>query len=125
DEVFVVDPRHELAAVAEAAAETAADQADERIEHTARIGAQGHRGAQRDLSRALGDRLRERLLPRQRDVDAEPPRARRGCLTTAEDTGSLVVRRVVAVRVNRRGARLEPDARRLSRARDRLGDDAG
>src|SRR5262245_54550758 len=52
-EVLVVDPRHELPAVAGLAAETSPYQGPERIEHTVRIWTQRHGRTQRDLPRAL------------------------------------------------------------------------
>ena len=46
--------------------------------------------------------------------------ARRIDLVAPNDPGGLVVRRVEAVRVNRRRARLKPDSRRTLRPRDRF-----
>ena len=50
DEVLVVNPRHELPAVAGAAAEAVARQAEERVEHASRVRTQRHRRPQRNLS---------------------------------------------------------------------------
>ncbi len=75
DEVLVVNPRHELPAVAGAAAEAAACQPEERVEHASRVRTQGHRRPKRHLPSAVGHGFVERALPRTCDVDAESPGA--------------------------------------------------
>jgi hypothetical protein len=64
----------------------------------------------------------ELLFPRARHADAETPRVGHAWLVAAEDAAMLVVRRVVAVRIDRRRARLQPDRWRIDACRDRSAD---
>src|SRR5262249_30448741 len=76
------------------------------------------------LSRAWRDRLLEHTLPRRGHVDAEAPGIRRSRLQATDDARGLVIGRVVAVSVDRRGAHLQPDTRWPRRRRDGIADDA-
>src|SRR5688572_2186247 len=106
DEVFIVDPGHELAAVPGAAAKAATYQSDQRVEHSTRIRAQRHRRPERHLSRSRRNGFIERLFPCPCDVDAEPPSTRRGGFRPAEPTGRFIVRLIVSMRINRCGTGL-------------------
>jgi hypothetical protein len=78
-----------------------------------------------DLARRGDDSLIERGLPRAHDIDAETPRLRCVGFGSTDDAGGLIVRRVVPVRVDRRRARLEPDAWWFLAASDRGAHRAG
>jgi hypothetical protein len=123
-EVVVVDPGDVLAPVPGGAAQAAAHEPEQRVEDAAGVGAHHHRRAHRDLARRGRLGLLERSLPRPRDVDAEAPGLRRARLVAAEPAAALVVGRVVGVRVDRRGAGLEPEAGRALRLGDRAAEDA-
>ena len=66
----------------------------------------------------------ERAFPRARDVDAETPGRRGARFVAAENAGVFVVRTVVAMRVDRGGARLQPHSRLSRSVRNRLTDNA-
>ena len=57
DEIALVDPRHELPAVAGASAEPAAHEPEQHVEHAAAVRAHDHRRAQQHLPRARRRRL--------------------------------------------------------------------
>ena len=94
------------------AAQAAADQAQEHVEHAAAVRAHRHRRAQQHLARVRRIGLVGGRFPGAGHVDAEPPGVRGVRLVAAEDAGGLVVGGVVAVGVDRGGAGLQPDARR-------------
>src|SRR5439155_5396886 len=123
-EVAFMDPGHELPAVACATTKTKRRETPQDAESAAGIRSHDHGHPHRDLARPARGGLGQRGLPRARDVDAEPPRARCVWFGSADDTGELIVRRVVAVRVQRGSARLEPYAWRPRRTGDRCGDGA-
>ena len=88
----VVDPRDVLPAVAARAAEAAAHEAEQHVEHAAAVRA--HRpspSAARPCACAGVDAPSAARLPGRRDVDAEPPRVGRVRLGAADDAGRLVV----------------------------------
>src|SRR4029077_15924225 len=91
DEVLVVDPRHELAAVTGPAAKAMARQREERVEYAARIRTQRHGRSKGNLPGSIGRGLLEGLFPRPRDVDAESPRAWGVRFAAAKNAGVLVV----------------------------------
>src|SRR5687767_12754373 len=101
-----MNPRHELSPVAGTATEAVACQPEERVEHASRVRAQGHRGPQCNLSSSINNSVLECALPCPRDVNAESPGVWRVRLVAAENARALVVRPVVSMRVDRRGARL-------------------
>jgi hypothetical protein len=106
-----------LTAIAGGPAEAAANETGERVEHAPNIRTHDHRGPERNLSRPRRGCLFERPLPRARDVNAEAPRPRRVRLVAAEHARALVVVSIVGVPVDRRGAGLQPRARRSRRSR--------
>jgi hypothetical protein len=73
DEVVMVNPRHELASVTGTAAEAAACQAEERVEHASRVRTQGHSGPEGHLPSSIRSGFLEGALPRACDVSAESP----------------------------------------------------
>src|SRR5205085_11009171 len=64
----------------------------------------------------------ERGFPGASDVDAEMPRRGHVAFIAADDAAGLVVGGIEAMRVDRRGRRLQPDMRRIGGARDGLAD---
>src|SRR3954463_2126460 len=64
-----------------------------------------------------------RFLPRAGDVDGKAPCLGHAGFVAPENTRKLVIRGVVAVRVNSGGARLEPNTRRMNRAGNCFADD--
>src|SRR5262249_37821281 len=87
------------------------DEPEQYVEDPASVGAHRHRRPEQHLASVGNDGLVGGLLPRLGNVDAESPGVRRVGLCAAENAARLVVRRVVAVCVDRGGARLKPDAR--------------
>src|SRR6266446_2013065 len=124
-EVFVVNPRHELATVSRAPAETPTDEPQQRVENAPAVGAHHHRRSEGHPAGARKRRLAERALPGFHDFDAETPRLGRARLLPTDDAGRLVVGRVVSVRIEGGGAGLQPYAGRALRPSDGFTDDTG
>src|SRR5436190_12619206 len=118
-EVLIVHPGDVLASVTRLAAEPATDETEQNVEDAPAVGAHDHRRPHGDLSRPRRRGSGKFPFPRASDVDAETPRVRHVWLVAAEDATMLVVRRVVTMRIDRRRAGLQPDARRICAFCDR------
>src|SRR5262245_33005200 len=108
NEIRVMNPRDVLAPVAGASTETAAHQAEQRVEDSTPIGAHDHGRTHQDAPRVRDARRVARTFPVLRDLDAEMPRGRRTRFVTADLSGCLIVGGIEAVRVDRGGAGLQP-----------------
>src|SRR5262245_23702124 len=102
----MVNPRHELPSVTGTAAEAMTDQAEERVEHAARIRTQRHCRPKRNFPRSIDNGLFEGTLPRPRDDDAKSPGVWCPWFAATENTCVLVVGTVEPMRIDRSGARL-------------------
>src|SRR5437773_7970358 len=120
-----MNPGHELPAIASPSAEAASYKTQERVEHAARIRTQRHRRPKCDLPSMFENHLVEGALPLTGDIDAESPRAGRGRFLPAEEPGTLVIRMVVRVRIDRGRTGLQPEARRTRRPCDSCPDSKG
>src|SRR4029077_21236207 len=74
NEVGVMNPGNKLRAGPLPPAEAAANQAEEYVENSTSIRAEGHRTADRDLPRARCRSREESIFPRLRNVDRKLPR---------------------------------------------------
>src|SRR4051812_15592704 len=119
----MVNPRHELPSVTGTAAEAAAYQAEERVEHASSVRTQCHCRSKRNLPSSIHTCFFEGALPRSCDVNAESPGVWCVGFMATENARVLVVRMVVPVRINRRRACLQPHPWLARRRRDRLSND--
>ena len=111
--ILIVNPGDVLLAVSRLSAESEPDQSQQHIERRARIGIHDNRGTHQHLARQWRGRLIQRALPFRRDIDAEAPGVRRIWFRAANDPSSFVVGRVIAMRIDRGRACLQPDPWRL------------
>ena len=119
-EVAFVYPRNVLPPVPVPAAQPAPGQAQQRVEHAPTVNAHYHRRAQDRLAGVGRRGLFLRRFPPMGDIEAEAPGIRQVWLRAPQDARNVIVGGVIAVRVGRRRAGLEPNARRAGRPRDGL-----
>ena len=123
-EVAVVNPRHVLPPVPSPPTQPVAHEIEQHIERAAGLRTHDDRGTELHLARERKVDGIDRALPCSSDLDAEAPCLRNIGLIATEDS-ILIVRGIVAVRIDRGGAGLQPESRRTRGAGDRFADDSG